>query len=231
MSRLKLPTLPLVPLCLKIRGRIVGAVSKMTTIIYIGSGLLLLSSLLLFLVFIGVKYDQGVATTPEQSMESKVAALVEEQPVIIVAAPQPVPEAAPVISEQSVLVTPIPIKGEIVLDFGWQLHRVYHDWRYHTGIDISGSAHEPVKAIYSGQVADVLGDPHSGLTVVVKNKTYSIYYGSLAEVNVEKDGYIKAGQTIGTMGSCDPEPYSHLHLAIKKGDQYIDPKVVIVQQK
>lgn len=116
------------------------------------------------------------------------------------------------------------------MDFGWQLHPIYHDWRYHTGIDIKGSALQSVEALYKGQVTDIFRDSHSGLTVIVKDDTYKIYYGSLAEVKVTKGSKVTQNQIIGTMGSWDAEPYDHLHLAIKKGEEYIDPKLIIMNQ-
>lgn len=227
MSKLKLPISYVTPLCLKLRGRIVGAVSRITIAMYIGAGILVVSSIVLIGVLASLKSDLGPGVRPEKVIESQVPEAVQDKPAVITIVPQAVPESVPKAIESEVLAPARPISGPVALDFGWQLHQVYNDWRYHTGIDISRPVGQPVEAIYKGQVTDIFRDKHSGLTVVVKNSTYSVYYGSLAEATVEKGSSISAGQKIGTVGSCDAEPYHHLHLAIKKGEQYIDPKLIV----
>jgi len=234
MSKLRLPILHFAPLCLKLRGRIVGAVSRMTMMIYIASGLLLVTSMLLVIIFFAIKSDPDVVVTPETSITNQSTELVEDRSAVIAVSPQAEPERVlKAVDSKPIQDVPVPsktIRGPIKMDFGWQLHDVYKDWRYHTGIDIGGLADQPVEAIDNGQVIDIFRDNHSGLTIVVKNNIYSVYYGSLSEVKVDKDAHISAGQTIGTMGSCDAEPYNHLHLAIKKDGQYIDPKLIINQE-
>ena len=234
MSKLRLPTLHFAPLCLKLRGRIVGAVSRMTMTIYIALGLLLVSSVLLIIAFFGIKNDHTTNVEFEKNTEAQIAKSVEWQPAIVEVLPQVVAEPlSKSVEDQSpkdALAAFKAIRGPIAMDFGWQLHEVYKDWRYHTGIDINGPVGHSVGAIFEGQVTDIVSDTHSGLTIVVTDNTYSVYYGSLAAVKVEKGSHISIGQTIGTIGSCDAEPYNHLHLAIKKDGKYIDPKLIINQE-
>ncbi len=229
MPRLKLSILSVMPLCLKLRGRIVGAVSRSKIRIYIASGLLLLSSLLLIIILVSVQSDPIGVAQPEQQVEilveEAVSTPVQHENALLEAKPEPTPK-------QDAPVIPPTIKGSIQVDFGWQFQQIYKDWRYHTGIDIGGSIGQTVEAFDKGQVAEIIQDSHTGLTVLVKNNESTIYYGSLSEVKVSKGSQIEAGQTIGIMGSCDAEPYQHLHVAIKKNEEYIDPKLVIkVQDK
>lgn len=209
----------IMPLCLKLRGRIVGAVSRSTIGIYIALGLLMLSSLLLIIVFSSITHDPGTVAQPQpqKQIEQQVSIPVQKEIPMIPVLPQETPE-------KDALVIPAMSKDLVQVDFGWQFHQVYHDWRYHTGIDIRGALGQSVEAIDKGQVVDVYRDPQSGLTVVIKNSRWTIYYGSLSQVRVSKDGDISPGQTIGSMGRCDAEPYDHLHLAIKEDGEYIDPK-------
>jgi len=234
MFKLRSYILHFTPLCLKLRGRIVGAVSRMTMTIYIASGLLFVSSILLVIILFGIKNYPNTVGWSEKNVENQVTELVEDRSAIIAVSPQTAPTPVPKIIDsqpaKEILIAAKTIKGPIKVDFGWQLHDVYKDWRYHTGIDISGAGRDSVTAIDNGQVIDIFRDNHSGLTVVVKNSTYSIYYGSLSAVKVEKNSHISAGQTIGTMGSFDAEPYNHLHLGIKKGEEYMDPKLMINQE-
>lgn len=122
-----------------------------------------------------------------------------------------------------------PIKGSVILDFGWQFHPVYKDWRYHTGIDIDSSEGLFVVAMLPGKVTDIYSDHVTGLTAVIQSGQYVVYYGSLAAVNVslQKGSYVETGDKIGTVGVCRAEPYTHLHLAVKEGDGYIDPRRIL----
>jgi len=204
--------------------------------LYGSIGLLVLASVLLSAVFMGIQSKkQDMAVNPKQAIEEQGIASVqvtplEEKTVL----PQSVPAESlrveknqPVTNQSSSFKG---VKGQIKLNFGWQLHPLYNDWRYHTGIDVLGEEGQNVTAIQSGQVIEILRDNNSGLTVVVKNNEYKVYYGSLAKAAVAKGSYIDAGQEIGKMGSFAAEPYSHLHLAIKKGDEYIDPALVIDEE-
>jgi murein DD-endopeptidase MepM/ murein hydrolase activator NlpD len=118
--------------------------------------------------------------------------------------------------------------GPITGEFGWHLHPVYQDWRYHNGLDISGGEGQIVPALLSGEVVEITTDKHYGLTVAVKSGKYTVYYGSLASVAVHKNNLIETGKPIGSMGISISEPEPHLHLAVRinDGNQVIDPRDV-----
>ncbi len=223
MSKLKFATLLRIPLYLKIHGPIVGAVSKIRIPVYMAAGLVVIPCFILMVIFSHIVNNPNVAWNSEPKNDDQVLINIEEPPVANVVLPQALPKQNKDIEKESI-VSVKSIAGQRVLDFGWQFHPVYKEWRYHTGIDISGIAGQSVQAIASGKVTDIFRDPHSGLTVVVTNDHYSIYYGSLENVNVNKDSIIHVGQLIGTMGRSDAEPYDHLHLAIKEKDHYINPE-------
>lgn len=116
--------------------------------------------------------------------------------------------------------------GTITHGFGWEFHPVYRDWRFHNGIDISGSEGQIVPAVASGEIVDIYTDKQYGLTVVVASGKYIIYYGSLASIVVEKNTTIKTGSPIGSMGISANELETHLHLAVKNSSskEFIDPR-------
>lgn len=115
--------------------------------------------------------------------------------------------------------------GTKMQGFGWQLHPVYRDWRYHNGVDISGSEGQIVPALASGEIIDIYTDKQYGLTVAVDSGKYTMYYSSLASVVVQKNATIKAGAPVGSMGISASELEPHLHFAVKPtgGQEYIDP--------
>jgi len=121
--------------------------------------------------------------------------------------------------------------GIITQKFGWQLHPLYQDWRYHNGVDIAGEEGQIVPALVSGKVIDIYTDKQYGLTVVVKSDRYLISYSSLASAAVQENTIINLGRPIGSMGITLSEPEPHLHLAVQTPDkeQYLDPYEVFSQ--
>jgi murein DD-endopeptidase MepM/ murein hydrolase activator NlpD len=238
MSRLKIPALSFITLHLK---KINEGLPKPKfpsesipfNALYSGIGLLVLAAVLLGAVFTGIQSKkQDLAAKPNQRIEEQgimpvqVAPLQEKTvlPPSVPAESLQVEKAQPVTNQSSGFQE---VKGQIKDNFGWQMHPLYKDWRYHTGIDVLGEEGQNVAAIQSGQVIEIYKDNNSGLTVVVKNNNYKVYYGSLSKVMTAKGSYIDAGQELGKMGSFTAEPYSHLYLAIKKDNEYIDPALVI----
>ena len=116
--------------------------------------------------------------------------------------------------------------GKITCDFGWQLHPLYQDWRYHNGIDISGGEGQIVPALADGEILEIYTDKQYGLTVVAKWDKYIISYSSLASVVVQKNQAIQTGTPLGSMGITLSEPETHLHLSVQKQDtkEYYNPR-------
>jgi murein DD-endopeptidase MepM/ murein hydrolase activator NlpD len=202
-------------------------------VLYSGVGLVILASVLLAAVFIGIQgKEQEIAVNPKQAIEEQSIVPVQVTPL---EEKTVLPRSVPAESLQVEKTQPVTnqsngfqeIKGQINFNFGWQLHPLYKDWRYHTGVDVLGEEGQNVTAIQNGQVVDIYKDNNSGLTVVVKNGDYKVYYGSLAKAAITKGSHIDVGQEIGKMGEFAAEPYYHLYLAIKKDDEYIDPALVI----
>jgi murein DD-endopeptidase MepM/ murein hydrolase activator NlpD len=204
--------------------------------IYAAAGLLLLAGLLMAVVAGGMQEAvrvPGNAVQNETADESQVAAGQQNPSAAIL--PQP-PESEPVrantapavvLPQSAAETSRWPIKGAILVEMGWRLHPVFHDWRYHNGIDIKGDKGQPVTAVLSGTVENIYTDKISGLTVVIKNRDYTFYYGCLDGASVDKNSSVQAGDRIGTVGSSLAEPYPHLHLAVKKGDKYLDPREIL----
>lgn len=205
--------------------------------LHIALGMLTVSTVLLIGVLISLKQDSwGTAIRQEQEAAKQEVATngVAPSKVVEVVPPQPIEVVLTNKIESEEYVGPPTefrtIKGPVKLDFGWQLHPLYKDWRYHAGIDITGLEDQAVHAVCAGEVADVMRDRNTGITVIVKNNSYMVYYGSLSRAVISKGSHVRIGQEIGKMGTCSAEPYYHVHLQIKKDDQTIDPNIVMSNQ-
>ncbi len=229
---------------------IIRAVWSVQKTIYIAAGLLLVSGMMILTVAGALKSAHNGSGKPQNLASFPPTASATVEPAAGVSADQPVqpaeaipepiyhniqqPESSSAMARQVNVTTnndsPVfswPLKGEIKLEFGWQQHPVFGDWRYHTGIDISGQEGENVHAVHDGEVTDIYNDKHYGLTVVVTSSKYVIYYGSLVTAAVSKNAHITPGDNIGSIGKCSDEPYEHLHLSIKKDGKFLDPLEIL----
>lgn len=101
------------------------------------------------------------------------------------------------------------------------------DWRTHKGIDISASSGTPVHSITGGTVKSVYKDAMLGNVVCIEHTGgYTAYYCGLTETTVARAGNaVSEGDTIGYVGIVPSEVLdeSHLHIEVKKENQYINP--------
>ncbi|CUH95501.1 hypothetical protein P22_1572 [Propionispora sp. 2/2-37] len=208
--------------------------------LYAATGMLVTAVILMLVVAASIS-NTGSKPSPEVSRQSLAISTVntpedpgELQPVKEdYVLPQPAPAA--VIVEQSASQAVVensageavwPLQGQIKTDFGWQEYPLYGEWRFHAGVDIVGQegVAGTVRSAFPGKVIDIYEDRHTGLTVSAAHGKDTVYYGSLAEVKVQKGELLTAGQVIGTAGTCPSEPFVHLHFAVKRGGNSVNPR-------
>jgi len=140
------------------------------------------------------------------------------------------PGAAPPVPSPSTLRTSDlgqlawPVEGTFLYDFG-RAQKANNTQVRWNGIGIAAPAGTAVRAVAAGKVIEVARFGTYGQTVIVEHGggDYSVY-GSLGRADVVKGGSITRGQTIGTVGTSDPELGPHLHFEIRKGGPAVDPK-------
>lgn len=116
-----------------------------------------------------------------------------------------------------------PVEGSILYSFGRVVNPNNTTTRWN-GIGIATTAGTPVTAVSAGQV--VVAEPFGtyGLTVIIQHGggDYSVY-GSLGRLAVEKGARVSKGETIGFVGSADPDLPPHLHFEIRPNGRAVDP--------
>lgn len=125
----------------------------------------------------------------------------------------------------------MPVNGEILNPFSnGQLVKsdTLGVWRTHDGVDIKAKTGTPVRAMNAGEVTQVSKDPLWGCTVVIDhgNGIVAYYYNLSTAVAVKEGEIVQAGQTIGAVGDTaeiEAAMESHLHFAIKRNGEWIDP--------
>lgn len=130
-------------------------------------------------------------------------------------------------------VFPLAIPSPITSLFGWRVHPIFGDRRFHTGTDLGAPEGTPVVATQDGEVhvADYLGG--YGLTVILRHAEGSLEtrYAHLSRILVRPGETIKQGEVVGLVGSTGNSTGPHLHFELREltaqGWILLDPNELI----
>jgi murein DD-endopeptidase MepM/ murein hydrolase activator NlpD len=116
------------------------------------------------------------------------------------------------------LIFPLAIPAAISSVFGWRIHPISGDARFHTGTDLAAPLGTPVLAAFAGRVAiaDFLGG--YGLTVTLDHNhgLEQTLYAHLSEIFVQPGEIVKQGDVIGRVGSTGNSTGAHLHFEFRQ---------------
>lgn len=189
--------------------------------------------------------EEGTEITPESSVSSSVTENVAE---VVSGVPydnvsstaekeETVSNATSEDSESSMEQTPffvMPVGGEIVKSFNAktpQYSETYKDWRLHLGLDINGSIGTAVMSSGFGVVTKIYKDTMWGTVVEISHggDLVGIYCGLNGKPTVNEGDEVEPGQQIGTIDTipCEGVEAPHLHFAMKKNDEWVDPQEYI----
>ncbi len=113
---------------------------------------------------------------------------------------------------------------EVTSPFGWRVHPISGQWRFHTGVDLGYPAGEPVAVMGAGKVA--FAGPWSGYgncVIVTHPNGDTTLYAHMDTIDVERGQIVVQYQTVGTVGSTGYSTGPHLHLEWWHDGQYQDP--------
>jgi murein DD-endopeptidase MepM/ murein hydrolase activator NlpD len=124
---------------------------------------------------------------------------------------------------------PLTIPAAITSAFGWRIHPIAGESRFHSGTDLGAPQGTPVLAVFDGKVeiADVMGG--YGLAIVLRHQkdTQETLYAHLSEAFVKPGNMVKQGEVIGRVGSTGYSTGPHLHFEFHKltpqGWTMVDP--------
>jgi len=124
---------------------------------------------------------------------------------------------------------PLP-KGVITSGFGARLDP-FSGKRitYHSGIDIGAPFGTTVFASRSGRVEETgYSDIYGNYILVSHDATWETLYGHLSKILVAKGQRVRAGDTIGLVGSTGMSTGPHLHFETRKRGVATDPSQLII---
>jgi lipoprotein NlpD len=167
-----------------------------------------------------------LSATPIASVPAKPASAAS---TTTVASSAPVATNTPPPAQQSVSSTPTPaaLSGDDDLNWIWPGRGSViagFDEVKNKGVDISGSAGDPVLAAADGRVvyagAGLRG--YGNLIILKHNSTYLTAYAHNQSLLVKEDQAVKRGQKIAEMGSSDADRVK-LHFEVRKQGKPVDP--------
>ena len=108
--------------------------------------------------------------------------------------------------------------------FGYRIHPVYGDYRFHYGVDLSASSGTPIVATRSGVVTVATYSWSAGYYVTIDHQDgFSSKYLHMTHYIVSPGQQVSAGQIIGYVGSTGTSTGPHLHFSILYNGEHVNP--------
>lgn len=108
--------------------------------------------------------------------------------------------------------------------FGWRIHPVYKDWRFHKGVDLGAPRGTSIVASRAGKVVFAKWDNSAGYYVKIDHGDgFASIYMHMTHYIVKAGDKVSAGQKIGEVGSTGTSTGNHLHFGIQYKGQYVNP--------
>lgn len=117
-----------------------------------------------------------------------------------------------------------PVSGRMTSPYGYRIHPIYGDRRFHTGVDYAAGYGVPVASTRSGTV--ILAKYHASYgnyIIVDHGDGVSSLYAHLSGFAVGYGQRVSQGQTIGYIGSTGTSTGPHLHFEIRVNGVHRNP--------
>jgi murein DD-endopeptidase MepM/ murein hydrolase activator NlpD len=118
-----------------------------------------------------------------------------------------------------------PVRGRLTSTFGWRNDPITGVRRYHAAIDLAAPLGTPIKAALDGRVATVGTNSVYGKYIILSHTgAYRTMYAHLNRISVSQGAYVTQGSKLGEVGSTGYSTGPHLHFAVYKNGQAVDPR-------
>ena len=124
------------------------------------------------------------------------------------------------------------IKGSpMTSGFGWRIHPLTRERKFHSGIDFGASKGSPIYAFEAGLVEFAGSKGGYGKAVVVNHGARkSTLYGHANKLSVRKGERVATGQIIGEVGSTGFSTGPHLHFEVRLNNKPVNPRPYLQQR-
>ena len=108
--------------------------------------------------------------------------------------------------------------------YGWRIHPIWGDRRFHSGVDLAGNQGDPIYAIAAGTVTSAYYNEANGYMVALSHGGgYGSLYAHMTGLIVSAGQYVTEGQVIGYVGSTGWSTGPHLHFEIHYNGSTVNP--------
>ena len=120
---------------------------------------------------------------------------------------------------------PWPADGPVLEKFGRHNHPVYTNivMPFNNGISIGLAKGSAVKAVFDGEVRNVIAMPGYNMCVLVQHGNFFSFYCKLGQVSVKAGDKVSTGKVIGIVDTIDGQ--TQLHFQIWKGKSPQNPEI------
>jgi murein DD-endopeptidase MepM/ murein hydrolase activator NlpD len=124
----------------------------------------------------------------------------------------------------------VPVDGRITSDFGMRRDPFTRRARFHGGIDVAAPAGSPIRAAADGEVVFSGRDGKSGNLVAIRHDDGTVTrYAHAARTLVHVGQRVAAGDVVATVGSSGRSTGPHLHFAVERDGQLLDPAAFLTR--
>ena len=121
-----------------------------------------------------------------------------------------------------------PADGPLTSPFGYRMHPIFHEMRFHAGIDIGAGYGSTVSAAEQGTVIFAGEESGYGTLVVIDHGTFEGHdiataYAHMSALFVSEGQQVGRGQPVGQVGSEGNSTGPHLHFEVRRDGDPIEP--------
>ncbi|MBW4643580.1 MAG: peptidoglycan DD-metalloendopeptidase family protein [Goleter apudmare HA4340-LM2] len=114
------------------------------------------------------------------------------------------------------MIYPLTVPSPITSLFGWRIHPITGDRRFHAGTDLGAPTGTPILAAAKGQVQTADWQGGYGLAVIINHgSAQQTLYAHMSEVFVQPGQQVEPGTVIGRVGSTGNSTGPHLHFEVR----------------
>ena len=121
-----------------------------------------------------------------------------------------------------------PVNGPITSPYGRRFHPILHVWKLHDGTDFGVGCGTPIRAAYSGRVAERYYNGAYGNRLmidhgVVDGRYITTGYNHAQRYSVSVGEHVSKGEVIGYVGATGYATGCHLHLMLWRDGSRVNP--------
>jgi len=119
-----------------------------------------------------------------------------------------------------------PVRGRITSGFGWRedpFNPGSGRMELHSAVDMAGRTGDPVRAAMRGTVLHRGANPTYGNFIVLQHGDYQTLYAHLSAFSVAVGDTVRQGQEIGRVGATGRATGPHLHFAVFRRGEPVNP--------